>query len=376
MRRSAWSWIAGTAWAAVVLAGAAPVGGPAVAQGAPSAPRAATLTLDHIEVNNDEATTSLGKPGWSKLGKGSTSATFEYAEKRVKGVYNWTVPKTIPAGGADLKLRATASDGTGYRMNAYIGVDGTYGALKGGTSRIEILAAADKNAGKPTAVVAKTFRILPTTAPANALVYLRVDLGPEGPSITYFYRVGAEPLRVDVRFHAFSLQTTPPFDAGDCPTATRAIVTGFIVARITEQTGHHEGSGHVTDTPHRSQCRVPRIGLRVDHVDLHVIKPSHILRVRLSVHITSEGVHRPGDCRVGTLGTITATFDDTKKGLNGLTTHSLSIGPWRSPCTAHTHVITNTVSSIPARAAGSTWVTVWIACKEEGSGFGPRNCGA
>jgi hypothetical protein len=42
------------------------------------------------------------------------------------------------------------------------------------------------------------------------------------------------------------------------------------------------------------------------------------LEAILKVHISGESVHRPGDCQVGTKGTITATDDSTARGKNGL----------------------------------------------------------
>ncbi|HYH58438.1 MAG TPA: hypothetical protein VD790_04380 [Thermoleophilaceae bacterium] len=181
-----------------------------------------------------------------------------------------------------------------------------------------------------------------------------------------------EDVRVHVRFHANNLATEPPKDGGQCPgDSARARITGEIVARIVD--GDHQGSGNVVDTPHRSRCRVPVIGVRVDKVQMTVVKPGKIMRAKLSVHIDSEGVHRPGQCRVGTKGTITAVYDDTQGAKNGLRNHSLQIGPWKSPCGAHTHKINNNISSIPADASSSTWVRVSIACP--GPGFAPRNCG-
>jgi hypothetical protein len=184
--------------------------------------------------------------------------------------------------------------------------------------------------------------------------------------------VQQEDVRVHVRFHANNLPTAPPSDGGQCRGATTpARVTGEITARIVD--GRHEGSGSVVDTPHRSRCRVPVIGVRVDKVRVKVIKPGRIMKAKLKVHIDSEGVHRPGQCKVGTKGTITATYDDTKRAANSLRNHSLRIGPWKSPCAAHTHRINNNISSTTADSAGSTWVRVSIACP--GPGFAPRNCG-
>jgi hypothetical protein len=184
-----------------------------------------------------------------------------------------------------------------------------------------------------------------------------------------------EPVRVDITFHADSLPTAPPQDGGQCPGSAKkaARILGHIEAQITPQ-GNHEGGGHDADTPKLSRCRVPVIDFRVDRVALNVIEPEHVLQVRLSVHIDAEGVHRPGQCKVGTTGIVVATYDDTSQAANSLRNDRLQIGPWNSPCDAHNHVITNNISSITADAAGSTWVRVWIRCTKPGTGYSPRNC--
>lgn len=184
---------------------------------------------------------------------------------------------------------------------------------------------------------------------------------------------GEEPVKVDIRFHANNLPTAPPTDGGQCPgpglKASR--VTGTITAQITPN-GDHQGGGDVVDTPHLSRCRVPVINIRVDHVQLQVVEPGKVLRAILKVHISQEGVHRPGQCKVGTRGTITATYDDTSRALNSLRNHRLQIGPWSGPCSAHNHVITNNITAITADSSSSTWVRVWIGCL--GPGYSPRNC--
>ena len=179
------------------------------------------------------------------------------------------------------------------------------------------------------------------------------------------------PVRVSIRFHAERLSTLPPSDGGQCGDGRqRARVTGTISAQITPD-GDHQGGGDVDATPYRSRCRVPNIDVRVTRVRLRVIEPGQTLRAILNVRITASGPHRPGDCRVGTRGTITATYNDAARGTNGLRADRVRIGPWRA-CDAHEHTITNSMSSIPADASGSTWVRVNIACL--GPGYSPRNC--
>ena len=187
---------------------------------------------------------------------------------------------------------------------------------------------------------------------------------------------GEQPVRVNIKFHANNLKTAAPNDGGQCPGRRQdARVDGEISAQITRD-GDHQGGGNVVDTPYRSRCRVPTIGLRVDRVRIRVIEPGDVMRAILKVHINSEGVHRDGQCRVGTDGTIVATYDDTSRARNSLRNDRFEIGQWSRPCPAHTHVIHNNISSITAGAAGSTWVRVQIACLGQGTGYAPRNCEA
>lgn len=182
------------------------------------------------------------------------------------------------------------------------------------------------------------------------------------------------PFEVRMRFHAQNLLTAPPSDAGDCTPALKpAIVTGEIVARRTDG-GEIQGGGDVDAAPHLARCRVPTINVRVDDVTLTVITPGKRLRAEIDVHIDGEAVHRPGDCKVNTRGTITAVYDDTVTAANGLRSHELVIGPWRGSCVAHLHTITNSITSITANAASSTWIRVNVLCPGDGTGLSPRNC--
>jgi hypothetical protein len=151
-------------------------------------------------------------------------------------------------------------------------------------------------------------------------------------------------------------------------------VAGHIEAQITELGGDTQGGGSVGETPGLHTCRTPTIQFAVEHIALEVLRPGHILRATMKVHISQEGDHQPGQCRVGTRGTITATYDDTLTVANSLRNDQLKIGPWTTPCNAHNHVITNSISSITAHGSGSTWVVAGISCIAPGTGFSPRNC--
>ena len=129
----------------------------------------------------------------------------------------------------------------------------------------------------------------------------------------------ADPVKIDISFHANNLPTEPPFDGGQCPAAKDAArVTGMINAQISENDGKPQGGGNIADTPHLSKCRVPAIKIAVDDISIDVLTPSKTIRATLTVHIDAEGVHRPGQCVVGTVGTIVATYDDTSIAANAL----------------------------------------------------------
>jgi hypothetical protein len=205
-------------------------------------------------------------------------------------------------------------------------------------------------------------------------LHFRGDSEHATPSGPHVYK---GPFEVRAHFHAQNLLTQPPSDGGQCPAGAKpAIVTGQIIGRRTDQ-GEIQGGGNVAAAPHLARCRVPAIQVRVDDVELRVIIPGKRLRVELDVRISaglSQGVHQPGNCRVNTRGRIVAIYDDTLTAANGLRDHRLTIGPWASPCNAHNHVITNSITSIPANASSSTWVRVNVLCPGQGTGLGPKNC--
>lgn len=186
------------------------------------------------------------------------------------------------------------------------------------------------------------------------------------------------PVKITIDFHA-TQRTAPPSDGGRCPTSPVPIVTARVTGQIEAQitpTDDHQGGGYVTDTPVPAVCRVPRIKFAVDHIAVVALTPGKVIQATLSVHIDGEAVHQPGQCKVGTTGTIVATYDDTLTAANSLPNHRLLIGGWSGPCNADMHVITNNISSITAGSAGSSYVHVWIGCLlKTYSGYSPRNCG-
>src|SRR5581483_10740684 len=155
----------------------------------------------------------------------------------------------------------------------------------------------------------------------------------------------AGPVKIDISFHAQSLGTAPPLDGGRCPGSSlkAARVLGKIEAQITPD-GAFQGGGYEDDTPRLAACRVPRIKFAVDKIEVTVVDPGKVMQATLTVHIDAEGVHRPGQCKVGTSGVIVATYDSTSMAANSLQNDRLKIGPWSSACDAHNHTITNNIS--------------------------------
>jgi hypothetical protein len=197
------------------------------------------------------------------------------------------------------------------------------------------------------------------------------------------------PVKIDITFHTAHAVTAPQTGGGvgvpssvRCPLKVPADASGTIEAQITPR-GAVEGSGVVADRPHDTRCHSPGVKLEVDHISVVVIRPSHVIRATLSVHIVGASYHQPGQCLVGTPGTIQATYDDTKVAANGLNEDdALKIGPWGGRgCNADNHVITDDMSNVPALAKGGTYVRATIAClgrpdTPAGPGYSPRNCGA
>jgi hypothetical protein len=211
--------------------------------------------------------------------------------------------------------------------------------------------------------------------------YISSSAGTQSPIVGYCKDGGGgssvatmrRPVKIMVTFHANNLLSFPPSDGGMCSSPTPARITGQIVGQITPL-GAIQGSGNVSDIPHLSKCRVPHVEIRVDRIALEPVTPGRTLRATMRVHIDGESAHQPGQCAVGTSGTIVAIYDDTAMAANSSRNDSLQIGPWTAPCNAHNHVITNNITSIPAHAGASTWVTVWIGCVAPGTGYAPRNC--
>lgn len=191
--------------------------------------------------------------------------------------------------------------------------------------------------------------------------------------------------RIDVVFSDGAGRTAP--EAGNvtglanqprCPGGTvAAYVRGEIHAQITNVSGI-KGTGYVDDEPRPTYCRTASIEFKVDDIAIDVVQPSHIIHATFRVHIISEGRHQPGQCAVGTTGTITATYNDTQAARNGMSeSDEVKIGPWGGAgCNADLHLISDDASTLPAQTNGSTWVRATIACLGQNTGFSPRNCGA
>ncbi len=102
-----------------------------------------------------------------------------------RGDFSWSIPSSIPPGGAAGSLSVTATDKTGGRYNAVIGVGGNL-FIEDGPAVIEALA--DKVAGPPTKQASTSFKLVPGSYCDGCPVSLTVGIQ-DGPRITFNYKV-------------------------------------------------------------------------------------------------------------------------------------------------------------------------------------------
>lgn len=288
-----------------------------------------------------------------------TDVTGSWALSTTPNIVDW---RLTTYGSGRSSLQASWTGGPGHRQ-----LRGTFhGTLTGPnvySGPMQVAEMSVRATGTMTFTILSNSRIVVTFQQSN---------GVHG-TLTLTRHVRATPVKIMISFHANNLLTNAPTDGGICPGHVAARITGQIEAQITEG-GDTQGGGDVVDTPHLAKCRVPVIKIAVDHIALHVLKPGRAVQATLAVHIDASAVHQPGECAVGTAGTIVATYDDTSVAANSSRNDSIRIGPWAA-CNAHDHVITNNITSITAGASSSTWVKVWIGCLgAPGTGYSPRNC--
>ncbi|MGH2836720.1 MAG: hypothetical protein ACRDJY_00045 [Thermoleophilaceae bacterium] len=103
------------------------------------------------------------------------------------GDYSWTIPSSIPAGGAQGAIKVTATDKSGGRYNGVIGASGSI--IEGGSVQAQALA--DKNGGAATKSDSKTFKLVPDSCGSSCNVTVAVQ---DGPKVTFRYEP-AEPTK-------------------------------------------------------------------------------------------------------------------------------------------------------------------------------------
>jgi hypothetical protein len=109
--------------------------------------------------------------------------------------FSWTVPQSIPATGAAMKLELSAKEltrGANARICPAMGVRGGFalkegGVLQGQPVQVDVCAQAGG-----TAPASKTVTLVPGTATAGSFVYLTVGIQ-DGPVYTYKYKAVAAP---------------------------------------------------------------------------------------------------------------------------------------------------------------------------------------
>ena len=102
------------------------------------------------------------------------------------GDYSWTIPSSIPAGGAQGTIKVTATDKSGGRYNGSIGASG--GIIEGGSAQAQALA--DKNGGTPTATASKSFELVPDSCGSSCTVIVGVQ---DGPVVTFRFEADVCP---------------------------------------------------------------------------------------------------------------------------------------------------------------------------------------
>jgi len=102
-----------------------------------------------------------------------------------RGDFSWSIPSSIPPGGANASLSVTATDKTGGRFNAVIGASGNL-FIENGPAAVEALA--DKIAGPATKSASKSFRLVPGSYCDGCAVSVTVGIQ-DGPRITFNYKV-------------------------------------------------------------------------------------------------------------------------------------------------------------------------------------------
>ena len=195
----------------------------------PTARAAAALTLKQTTV--DKRPVSEGGPVVDSAHWTITESAAQWDTDGFRGTYAWTIPSSIPAGGAQGNVRVQSTDKSGGRYNGVISA--TSGMIQGGSARAEALA--DKNGGTPTATDSQNFELDPDACGSSCTVIVSVQ---DGPVITYRYEV--DPCRGGKRE----------------PTARTAAINEVRVTKVTGDEG--EVTWHPAGAPDSLWCVVEK----------------------------------------------------------------------------------------------------------------------
>ncbi|MEA2324203.1 MAG: hypothetical protein QOD81_4053 [Solirubrobacteraceae bacterium] len=170
-------------WVALVLAVAvtAVLAGAADGGGRPHAHASAGDSLQLVGTPQIDRTGILLAAKWTSI----TASGATWDTDGWRGEFSWSIPSSIPPGGAPASVTVTATDKNGGRYNGVIGATGNL-FIEGGPAVAEALA--DKVAGPATKSATKSFRLVPgsycDTCPISVTVGIQ-----DGPRITFNYKV-------------------------------------------------------------------------------------------------------------------------------------------------------------------------------------------
>jgi hypothetical protein len=178
----------GCAWATLTLvsavAAALAAGGAASGAGGGRAfsAQASNETLEFVNVEIDRSG-MLFADQWAISENSASLDTPQYSHQ-----HTWTIPKTIPPGGAQATVTTAATDKTGGTISAKTTLFG-YINIDTALSSIEVVANADKNAGRATVTETKTVTLTPRGG-GPVSITVRVQ---DGPDVKFNYRVVTPP---------------------------------------------------------------------------------------------------------------------------------------------------------------------------------------
>jgi hypothetical protein len=166
------------------LGAALAAGGPAAGDGGVRgvSAQAVNETLEFVNVEIDR-TGMLFADQWVISENSASLDTPQYSHQ-----HTWTIPRTIPPGGAQATVTTVATDKTGGTISAkttlfgYVNIDTTL-------TSVEVAANADKGAGRETVTETKTVTLTPRGG-GPVTITARVQ---DGPDVKFNYRIVTPP---------------------------------------------------------------------------------------------------------------------------------------------------------------------------------------